>query len=122
MIFNGERSLHGGSQVKAEMRSEAHKEVVLYGWVEDHRYGTYTITLTPEAIEPHQLLITMDGQRVQDSPHELNVRSKRDYHTIHNAKVIKCNSSPTCVAIHYNGDIYVGSNNSYIGCIIKQVT
>ena len=51
----------------------------------------------------------MDGQHVQNSPNDLDVRPKRDYHTLCNAKqVIQCNS-PSCVAIHDNGDIYVGS-------------
>ena len=64
---------HGGVQVKAEMRSKAHDGAVLCGEVEDHKDGTYTITLTPEMGGPHQLLITMDGQHVQMSPYDLDV-------------------------------------------------
>ena len=42
------------------------------------------------------------------------MRPKRDYHTLRNAqKVIQCDG-PYCVAIHDNGDIYVGSDD---GCI-----
>ena len=105
----GEEYPHGGVEVKGEMRSKTHNGAVVYGEVEDHRDGTYTITLTPQTAGPHQLLITMDGQHVQNSPNDLDVRPKRDYHTLCNAQqVIQC-KAPRCVAIHDNGDIYVGS-------------
>eukprot|EP00731_Ephydatia_muelleri_P034027 Em0045g12a len=107
----GEEYPHGGVEVKGEMRSKTHNGAVVYGEVEDHRDGTYTITLTPQTAGPHQLLITMDGQHVQNSPNDLDVRPKpkRDYHTLCNVQqVIQCNM-PLCVAIHDNGDIYVGS-------------
>eukprot|EP00731_Ephydatia_muelleri_P039122 Em1124g1a len=110
----GEEYPHGGVEVKGEMRSKTHNGAVVYGEVEDHRDGTYTITLTPQTAGPHQLLITMDGQHVQNSPNDLDVRPKHDYHTLCNAQqVIQCND-PRCVAIHDNGDIYVGSDD---GCI-----
>ena len=110
----GEEYPHGGVEVKGEMRFKTHNGAVVYGEVEDHRDGTYTITLTPQTAGPHQLLITMDGQHVQNSPNDLDVRPKRDYHTLCNAQqVIQCNL-PRCVAIHDNGDIYVGSDD---GCI-----
>ncbi|KAL5496491.1 hypothetical protein EMCRGX_G012788 [Ephydatia muelleri] len=96
------------------MRSKTHNGVVVFGEVKDHRDGTYTITLTPQTAGPHQLLITMDSQHVQNSPNDLDVRPKLVYHTLCNAQqVIQCNRS-TCVAIHDNGDIYVGSHD---GCI-----
>ena len=105
---------HGDVEVKGEMRSKTHNGAVVYGEVEDHRDGTYTITLTPQTAGPHQLLITMDGQHVQNSPNDLDVRPKRDYRILCNAQqVIQCNR-PRCVAIHDNGDIYVGSDD---GCI-----
>ena len=64
----------GGVKVKAEMRPKGDfKGEVVYGEVEDHRDGTYTITLTPQTAGPHQLLITMDGQHVQNSPCEMDV-------------------------------------------------
>eukprot|EP00731_Ephydatia_muelleri_P008557 Em0004g895a len=110
----GEEYPHGGVEVKGEMRSKTHNGAVVYGEVEDHRDGTYTITLTPQTAGPHQLLITMDGQHVQNSPNDLDVRPKRDYHTLYNVQqVIQCNE-PLCVAIHDNGDIYVGSDDDCI--------
>ena len=106
---------HGGVEVKGEMRSKNHNGAVVYGEVEDHRDGTYTITLTPQTAGPHQLLITMDGHHVQNSPNDLDVRPIRDYRILCNAQqVILCNDRPCCVAIHDNGDIYVGSDD---GCI-----
>ena len=105
---------HGGVEVKGVMRSTTHNGAVVHGEVEDHRDGTYTITLTPQTAGPHQLLITMDGQHVQNSPNDLDVRPKHDYHTLFNAhQVINCNR-PSCVAIHDNGDIYVGSDDHCI--------
>eukprot|EP00731_Ephydatia_muelleri_P033400 Em0029g6a len=59
----GEEYPHGGVEMKGEMRSKTHNGAVVYGEVEDHRDGTYTITLTPQMAGPHQLLITMDGQQ-----------------------------------------------------------
>eukprot|EP00731_Ephydatia_muelleri_P008408 Em0004g746a len=110
----GEEYPHGGVEVKGEMRSKTHNGAVVYGEVEDHRDGTYTITLTPQTAGPHQLLITMDGQHVQNSPNDLDVRPKRDYHTLCNAQqVIHC-YMPRCVTIHDNGGIYVGN---YDDCI-----
>ena len=110
----GEEYPHGGVEVKGEMRSKTHNRAVVYGEVEDHRDGTYTITLTPQTAGPHQLLITMDGEHVQNSPNDFDVRPKRDNPTLCNVQqVIQC-SLPICVAIHDNGDIYVGS---YDDCI-----
>eukprot|EP00731_Ephydatia_muelleri_P008462 Em0004g800a len=112
----GEEYPHGGVEVKGEMRSKTHNGAVVYGEVEDHRDGTYTITLTPHTAGPHQLFITMDGQHVQNTPNDLDVRPKpkRDYHTLCNAQqVIQCNR-PLCVTIHDNGDIYVSSHDHCI--------
>ena len=102
---------HGGLQMKAEMRSN--NGAVVHGEVEDHGDGTYTTTLIPLTAGPHQLLITLDGQHVQNSPHYLNVLHNKC--TLGNAlQVIKCRSHPYCVAIHDNGDLYVGTS---AGCI-----
>ena len=106
---------HGGVKVQAEMRSKDHNGAVVYGEVEDHSDGTYTIILTPQTAGPHQLFITIDGQLVQNSPHDLEVMSKRDYHTLHQVRpLMYCKSNPRCVAIHGNGNIYVGCED---GCI-----
>ena len=99
---------HGGLQMKAEMRSNS--GAVVHGEVEDHGDGTYTTTLIPQTAGPHQLLITLNGQHVQNSPHDLNVLHTYDYKTLgHAQQVIKCRSGPFCVAIHDNGDLYVGA-------------
>ena len=63
----------GGVEVKAEMRHKANNEEIVYGEVKDHGDGTYTITFTLQTAGPHQLLITMDGQHVQNSPREIEV-------------------------------------------------
>ena len=108
-----ERYPYGGLQVKAELRPKSHDGAVVPGKVKDHGDGTYTITLTPQAAGPHQLLITMDGEHVQGSPHDLDVRPS--YSTLCNPQqVISCRGRPKGIAIHDSGDIYVacGGNNS----------
>ncbi|KAL5510601.1 hypothetical protein EMCRGX_G006169 [Ephydatia muelleri] len=103
MTSKRERYPYGGPQVKAEL---SHDGAVVPGEVEDHGDGTYTITLTPQTAGPHQLLITMDGQHVQNSPCDLDVGTK--YSTLCNPEqVIKCSVSPRGIAIHDSGDIYV---------------
>ena len=102
----GERYPYGGLQVKAELRSKSHDGAVVPGKVKDHGDGTYTITLTPQAAGPHQLLITMDGEHVQGSPHDLDVRPS--YSTLCNPQqFISCSGGPKGIAIHCSGDIYV---------------
>ena len=113
----GERYPYGGLQVKAELRPKSHDgAVVRPGKVEDHGDGTYTITLTPQAAGPHQLLITMDGEHVQGSPRDLDVRP--NYSTLCNPQqVISCSGCPLDVAIHDSGDIYVncyGDNSIHV--------
>ena len=111
----GERYPYGGLQVKAELRPKSHDGAVVYGEVEDHGDGIYTITLTPQTAGPHQLVITMDGQHVENSPHDLDVKPKPNYLTLCKPQhVINCSGGPTSIAIHVSGDIYVAcsSDNS----------
>ena len=105
----GERYPYGGLQVKAELRPKSSKGVVVPGVVEDHGDGTYTITLTPQTAGPHQLLIKMEGEHVQGSPHDLDVRHKKsNYCTLCNPQqVISYIGGPSGIAIHDSGDIYV---------------
>ena len=53
--------------MKGELRPKSHDGTVVPGEVEDHEDGTYTITLTPQTAGPHQLLITMGGEHVENS-------------------------------------------------------
>ena len=114
MTSKGERYPCGGVQVKAELRPKSHDGAVVYGEVEDHGNGTYTITLTPQTAGPHQLVITTDGHHVQGSPYDLEV-VKNDYTSLRYVQqVIDVKGKPLCVAIHENGDIYVGSGDHHI--------
>ena len=115
----GERYPYGGLQVKAELRPKSRDGTVIPGKVEDHGDGTYTITLTPQAVGPHQLLITMGGEHVQGSPHDLDVKPTwPNYSTLRNPQqVISC-SDPLGIAIHDSGDIYVAcGDNSIRVCV-----
>ena len=97
--------------MKAELRSKSHDGAVVPGKVENHGDGTYTITLTPRTAGPHQLLITMDGEHVQGSPNDLDVRPC--YSSLCNPQqVISCSGGP--IAIHDSGDIYVASSDNSI--------
>ena len=108
----GERYPCGGLQVKAELKPKSHDGPVVLVQVEDHGDGTYTITLTPQTAGPHQLLITVDGFHVQGSPYDLEVKS--DYISICDVQQVIKVKVPVCVAIHENGDIYVGSGDHHI--------
>ena len=111
MTSKGEKYPYGGLQVKAELRPKSHDGAVVPGEVEDHGDGTYTITLTLQTAGPHQLLIPIDGQELQNSPCDLNVR--RQYSTLRNPEqVIKCSGGPHGIAIHDSGDIYVACRNN----------
>ena len=107
----GEEYPHGGAQIKAEMRSKAHNGAVVYGEVEDNEDGTYTITLIPQIAGPHQLVITMDGQHVQNSPHDLDVNDFTSY-SVQN--LIYCTNHPYCVAIDREQNIYVANSDNCI--------
>ena len=116
MTSKGERYPYGGLEVKAEL---SHDGAVVPGEVEDHGDGTYTITLTPQTAGPHQLLITMDGQHVQNSPCDLDVGTK--YSTLCNPEqVIKCSGRPRGIAIHDSGDIYVACWRDYCIRVFDQ--
>ena len=118
MSSKGERYPYGGLQVKAELRSMSYKETVVPSEVEDHGDGTYTFTLIPQTVGRHKLLITMDGQHVQKSPCDIDVRMK--YSTLCNAEqVINCNS-PKGIAIHDSGDIYVASSGDNVIAVFDQ--
>ena len=109
MSATGEPYPFGNLKVKAELRSTG----AIPGEVEDHRDGTYTITITPKKAGPHQLHITMDDQHLMNSPHHLEVKSW-DYRTLRDANQVISVSKPWCVAVHQSGDIYVGSDDSCI--------
>ena len=108
----GKKYPFGGLQVKAELRPKSHDGPVFLGEVEDHEDGTYTITLTPQTAGPHQILITVDGHHVQGSPYDLEVKS--DYTSLCDAQQVINLQDPYCVAIHENGDIYVGTGDHHI--------
>ena len=107
MTSKGERYPFGGLEVKAELSPLSHDGPFVPGEVvQDHGDGTYTTTLTPQNAGPHQLIITMDGQLVQNSPYNLDVRNT--YSTLCNPdQVINCSGGPLGIAIDVNGDIYV---------------
>ena len=128
MVFNvkletrsseGERYPYGGLEVKSELRPKLHGGAIVPGKVEDHEDGTYTITFTSQTAGPHQLLITMDGEHVEDSPHDLHVRPS--YSTLCNPQqVIGCSGGPVCIAIHESGDIYVACYSDNIIRVFDQ--
>lgn len=103
----GMRYPHGGLHLKAELQSTSHNGPVIPGRIEDHGDGIYTVTLIPCYIGLHQLRITMEGQHVQRSPYDLEMRC--NYTTLLSAQqAISVDAKPLCTAIHDNGDIYVG--------------
>ena len=112
----GQRCRHGGLQVMAEMKPKV--PAAVSGKVEDLKDGTYIITLTPITIGPQQLVISMYGQHVANSPYHLDVMScKPGYNTIGRLQRVLNQSipSPLCMAIHNDSaDIFIGSETDCI--------
>lgn len=103
----------GGLQVRAELRPKSSKELVASGEVEDHGDGTYAITFLPQTTGLHQLSILMDGELVRSGPCDVEVQG--DYTTLRDSeKVLSVGGKALCVAVHTNGDIYVGSDDHRI--------
>ena len=103
----------GGLEMKAKLRSKKLDVPDVLGRMEDHGNGTYTLALNLQTAGPQQLHITMDGQHVQNSPYDLIL--KGDYTSVYSSQdVISVSGKPLCVAVHENGDIYVGSNDKHI--------
>ena len=121
MTLKGGRYPCGDLQVKAELRPKSHDGAVVLREVEDNGDGTYTIILTPQIAGPHQLLITMDGQHVQNSPCDLDVR--RTYSTLSYPKqFFKCSGGPLGIAVHdSSGDIYVACSNDHLIRVFTEV-
>lgn len=113
MASTGRRYPHGGLVVKAVLKHGSQDDLSVSGEVQDHGDGTYTISVTPRGSGPHQLHVTMDNLHVANSPYDLKV--KGDYTTLRDTKQsISVSGKPLCVALHENGDIYVGSNDNQI--------
>ncbi|KAL5496818.1 hypothetical protein EMCRGX_G013179 [Ephydatia muelleri] len=119
--------VHISSQeVKGEMRSKTHNGAVVYAEVEDHRDGTYTITLTPQTAGPHQLLITMDGQHVQNSPNDLDAVGLLAICLVAFAGFLHCNEliKLKCSDITFNAEdmvINVQSNRTSHGMLFRAI-
>eukprot|EP00731_Ephydatia_muelleri_P008521 Em0004g859a len=119
--------VHISSQeVKGEMRSKTHNGAVVYAEVEDHRDGTYTITLTPQTAGPHQLLITMDGQHVQNSPNDLDAVGLLAICLVAFAGFLHCNEliKLKCSDITFNAEdmvINVQSNRTSHGMLFRAM-
>ena len=106
MTSKGERYPYGGLHVKAKLRPKSHDGTVIPGEVVDHGDSTYTITITSQTAGIHQLLITMEGQHVQNSPCDLEVRTK------YSGLGIACRRGPSGIVIHESGDMHVCSGSS----------
>lgn len=113
----GEKYLYGELEVSANIQPKGNGQPII-GKVEDHNDGTYTITFIPQIAGPHQLLITMDGEHIINSPSDLEVRaSKPNYQSIAMVVPTQLNDdipSPLSIAIHGSGDIFIGSSNDCI--------
>ena len=109
----GEKVASGGLGVRAELKPKMEDQPCIVGEVEDHKDGTYTITLTPLTTGHHQQCITIYGHHILNSPCDLTVlHTGREYGKLDVARATISVVAPYNVAVDGNGDIYVsgGSN------------
>ena len=113
---NDEKLTNGGLYIKAVLKTYSKDEEDVHGEVEDHGDGTYTIIFTPLTNGLHQLCITMNGQHVQNSPCDVEVKGMRakrgrkmtrNYNAVKNVLLTIPISFPWQVSIHDNGTIYI---------------
>ena len=105
-------------QMKAYMTSK--NGAVVHGQVSDHGDGTYNTTLIPLTAGPHQLLITLNGQHIQNSPHNLDVLGNNyNYNSLSMKQAIKCPCAPFGISITDNGDLFVAAAKGSI-CVFDS--
>ena len=93
-----------GLKVNAMLIPKSHDMPVVTGHVENKEGGVYAITVTPQTTGLHHIQITVDDLKVE-----------RDYYsTVCDPNEVINVVKPFCVAVHKNGDIYVGSYDDHI--------
>ena len=78
--FNGNEYEYDDTQLKVELiqkYSGSLGSAVVLGNRLKRTKGTYSISLTPKDTGPHLLSITMNGQHVQQSPHDLHIEEAK---------------------------------------------
>lgn len=116
MTETGETCGQGGAHVEVDLVSKRHSRLVTSGSVKDHGNGTYTVTLTPQCDGSHALNVLIDGRHVNNSPFDLEVQKqpKHDYTRLKPPEEVAYVKNPWCLAVHRNGDIFVGSKANSI--------
>ena len=76
--------------------------------------GTYVFSISPQHLAQHQLFISMNGQRVQNSPFNFGVLAKRDYSKLKNPVQEIHIHRPKYVAFSNEGDMFVTSGDDCI--------
>ena len=74
---DGKRFPIGGETVEAKLSLLGSKDPVISGKVTDHGDGTYQLSFTPESSGEHELLVTIAGRHVKNSPFIFKVRQPR---------------------------------------------
>ena len=107
----GEKVASGGLGVRAELKPKMEDQPCIVGEVEDHKDGTYTITLTPLTTGHHQLCITIYGHHILNSPCYIHVA--KNYTCWKSVEMTIAVEQPFFVALDNSGNIYVTSGGKF---------
>ena len=104
----------GGEVVKATMQLIGKEDTTIVGKIQDHQNGTYSISLTPQAIGEHQLSISIGNEPIRSSPFVVSVREPRNYHSLSLQCNINTSLQPWDVAIGDNEIFLIGRGSNCI--------
>ena len=83
--------------------------------VTDNGDGTYLVSVVPQQLGQHHLSITVNGERIKDSPFTLNIIPQSDHTQLKKpTQTITGISRPEYIAFSDNGDMFVTSSDHCI--------
>ena len=109
----GKKLSKGGALVSGRLVPVKEKGTPIEAKSTDCGDGTYLVSLTPQELGEHKVLLTVKGQSIQSSPFKVSVVASRDYTTLKNPiQAITGIFSPYFITFSSNGDMFVTSCSS----------
>ena len=110
----GKRLSEGGDEVEAKLVQTGSQSSPITGNTIDHADGTYSVSVTPQAIGENELHVTLSGGQVKGSPFKYNTANPRatPYSAISLQNTFVTSNYPWDVAVTENGTLAVAENSS----------